>query len=390
VWNGFQEGILAIIDPMRVYLDNASTTPMHEAVIHKMTETMRDIYGNPSSIHQHGRKAKSIIEQARKTVAKIVNASIGEVFFTSSATEAHNMILVKSVEDLGVQRIITSPTEHHCILHTLDHLSGCEVIKINVDHEGTIDYRQLESLLKDTSKKTLVSIMHGNNEIGTIADIDLIGQLCHQYGALFHCDTVQTIGKYPVDVQQSKIHFLAGSAHKFHGPKGVGFVYISNAHILSPFIHGGAQERNMRAGTENLIGIAGLAVAIEIAHENMLVWRDKISKLRQEFKIGLEQFLDDIQYNGRQDDMYLHHVLSVSFPPGPKADLLVMNLDIAGISASSGSACSAGIEEDSHVIQAIGHPAERKTIRFSFSHLNSIEEIQYTLEKLKEMTKVKV
>jgi cysteine desulfurase len=363
---------------------------MHEAVIRKMTNIMEDVYGNPSSIHQHGRKAKSIIEQSRKTVAKIINASIGEVFFTSSATEAHNMILVKSVEDLGVKRIITSPTEHHCILHTLDHLPGCEVIILNVNHQGTIDYTQLETLLKDANKKTLVSIMHGNNEIGTMVDIDLIGQLCHQYGALFHCDTVQTIGKYPIDVQQSKIHFLAGSAHKFHGPKGVGFVFISNDHMLSPFIHGGAQERNMRAGTENLIGICGLAAALEIANENMLVWRDKISKLRNQFKVGLDQFLDDIKYNGRQEDMFLHHVLSVSFPPGPKADLLVMNLDIAGISASSGSACSAGIEEDSHVIQAIGHPSDRKTIRFSFSDMNTMEEIQYTIEKLKEMTKVKV
>ncbi len=375
---------------MRVYLDNASTTPMHEEVIHKMTEIMRDIYGNPSSIHQHGRKAKSIIEQSRKTVAKIINASIGEVFFTSSATEAHNMILIKSVEDLGVQRIISSPTEHHCILHTLDHLHGCDTAMLSVDHEGTLDYTQLESLLKDSNKKTLVSIMHGNNEIGTMADVNRIGQLCHQYGARFHCDTVQTMGKYPIDVQQSKIHFLAGSAHKFHGPKGVGFVFISNENMLSPFIHGGAQERNMRAGTENLIGIAGLAVALEIANENMMAWREKVSTLRSEFKDGLDRFFDDIKYNGRQDDMFLHHVLSVSFPPGPKVDLLVMNLDIAGISASSGSACSAGIEEDSHVIQAIGHPPDRKTIRFSFSDMNTMEEIQYTIEKLKEMTKVKV
>jgi cysteine desulfurase len=374
---------------MRVYLDNASTTPMHEEVIHKMTEIMRDIYGNPSSIHQHGRKAKSIIEQSRKTVAKIINASIGEVFFTSSATEAHNMILIKSVEDLGVQRIISSPTEHHCIQHTLDHLKGCDTVMLSVDHEGTLDYTQLESLLTASKGKTLVSLMHGNNEIGTMADINRIGQLCHQYGALFHCDTVQTIGKYPIDVQQSKIHFLAGSAHKFHGPKGVGFVFISNDHMLSPFIHGGAQERNMRAGTENLIGIAGLAVALEIAHLNRLAWREKVSELRSVLKDGLHRFFEDIQYNGRQDDMYLHHVLSVSFPPGPKADLLVMNLDIAGISASSGSACSAGIEEDSHVIQAIGHLPDRKTIRFSFSDMNTMEEIQYTIEKLKEMTKVK-
>jgi cysteine desulfurase len=374
---------------MRIYLDNASTTPMHGAVIQQMTEIMQNVYGNPSSIHQHGRKAKSIIEQSRKTVAKSINASIGEIFFTSSATEAHNMVLIKSVEDLGVKRIISSPTEHHCILHTLDHLPGCQVTILSVDHRGTVDYQQLESLLSESNEKTLVSIMHGNNEIGTMADINIIGQLCHQYGALFHCDTVQTMGKYPIDVQQSKIHFLAGSAHKFHGPKGVGFVFISNDHMISPFIYGGAQERNMRAGTENLIGIAGLAKALEIAHQNMTEWREKVTMLRNALKAGLDLYLDDIKYNGRQDEMFLHHVLSVSFPPGPKADLLVMNLDIAGISVSSGSACSAGIEEDSHVIQAIGHPTNRKTIRFSFSDMNTLAEIQYTIEKLKEMTKVK-
>ncbi|MBK7805244.1 MAG: cysteine desulfurase [Saprospiraceae bacterium] len=376
---------------MRIYLDNASTTPMLPEVIDYMTEVMHNDFGNPSSIHQHGRKAKSIIENARKVVAKVINASLGEVFFTSSATEANNMVIKNAVQDLGVQRIISSPTEHHCILHTLDYLTHhhkCEVIYLRVDAYGIIDYQQLEDLLSGTSLKTLVSIMHGNNEIGTMSDTIKIGQLCHKYGALYHCDAVQTIGKYHIDVQASYISFLSGSAHKFHGPKGVGFVFISNENIITPYIHGGAQERNMRAGTENVAGIAGLAKALEIICESTDSNKKKILSLRTLFKDKLLTEFMDITFNGSQEGDFLAHVLSVSFPPGPKADMLVMNLDIAGISASSGSACSAGIEEDSHVLVAIGHPAERKTIRFSFSPFNTEEEILYTVEKLKEMTPV--
>ena len=373
---------------MQIYLDNASTTPMLPEIIQYMTEVMNESYGNPSSIHRHGRKAKSIIENARKIVAKVINASLGEVFFTSSATEANNMVLKNVVQDLGIQRIISSPTEHHCIFHTLDYLTHhhkCEVLYLRVDAYGIIDYQQLENLLSGTSLKTLVSIMHGNNEIGTMSDTIKIGQLCHKYGALYHSDAVQTIGKYPIDVQASYISFLSGSAHKFHGPKGVGFVFISNENIITPFIHGGAQERNMRAGTENVAGIAGLAKALEIISENTDSNKTKILALRTLFKDKLLSEFQDITLNGSQEGDFLAHVLSVSFPPGPKADMLVMNLDIAGISASSGSACSAGIEEDSHVLIAIGHPAERKTIRFSFSPFNTEEEILYTLEKLKTM-----
>lgn len=373
---------------MQIYLDNASTTPMLPEVIQHMTEVMNESYGNPSSIHRHGRKAKSIIENARKVVAKVINASLGEVFFTSSATEANNMVLKNAVQDLGVQRIISPPTEHHCILHTLDYLTHhhkCEVIYLRVDAYGIIDYQQLEDLLSGTSLKTLVSIMHGNNEIGTMSDTIKIGALCHKYSALYHCDAVQTIGKYPIDVQASYISFLAGSAHKFHGPKGVGFVFISNENIITPYIHGGAQERNMRAGTENVAGIAGLAKALEIITDSTDSNKKKILSLRTLFKDKLLTEFQDITFNGSQEGDFLAHVLSVSFPPGPKADMLVMNLDIAGISASSGSACSAGIEEDSHVLIAIGHPAERKTIRFSFSPFNTEEEILYTVEKLKTM-----
>ncbi len=374
---------------MRIYLDNASTTAMLPEVITMMTQIMSQDFGNPSSIHQHGRKAKSLIEIARKTVAKTINASLSEVFFTSSATEANNMVLKNAVTDLGIKRIITSPTEHHCVLHSLEAIAQnefCEIVFLKVDAFGNVDYTQLEDLLINDSVSTLVSIMHGNNEIGTVNDIKKIGSLCHQYRALFHCDAVQTIGKYAVDVQEAFISFLSGSAHKFHGPKGVGFVYINNDHMISPFIHGGAQERNMRAGTENVAGIAGLAKALEWAVQNMDKNKTRILELRNLFKRELSQHFEDIKFNGNQEDGFLAHVLSVSFAPGPKADMLVMNLDIEGISASSGSACSAGIEEDSHVLQAIHHPTERKTIRFSFSPFNNEEEIYYTIHKLKSMT----
>ncbi len=374
---------------MRIYLDNASTTPMLPEVITTMHEIISDVYGNPSSIHQHGRKAKSIIENARKIVSKVINASLGEVFFTSSATEANNMVLKNAVQDLGITRIITTPTEHHCVLHTIDFLKKhhqCAVQYLPVNQFGQADLHQLEIWLQNPEHKTLVSIMHGNNEIGTIADIKSIGTLCQTYQALFHCDAVQTIGKYSVDVQENNIAFLSGSAHKFHGPKGVGFVFIRNNNMISPYIHGGAQERNMRAGTENVAGIGGLAKALEISTTNMTHNQRTIMQLRQSFKTKLLESLHDIQFNGCQEESFMAHVLSVSFPPSPKADMLVMNLDISGVSASSGSACSAGIEEDSHVLVAIGHSSERKTIRFSFSILNTEEELDYTIDQLKKIS----
>lgn len=373
---------------MHIYFDNASTTQVHPDVLMVMNDVLANNFGNPSSIHRHGRMAKSLIEQSRKVVANTINASIGEVFFTSCATEATNMILKNAVADLGVRRIISSPTEHHCVLHTLDFLESknlCEVIYLNVDHDGKINYEALNALLESDTKKTLVSIMHGNNEIGTMHDIDRIGQICDSHKALFMCDTVQTIGKYPINVQKSKINFLTGSGHKFHGPKGVGFVFISNDNILSPFILGGAQERNMRAGTENIAGIAGLAKALELAVASMDVNYKYIQNLRQHFIRLLNENVQDVRFNGAQDDGFMVHVLNVSFPPSLHADLLIMNLDIEGISASSGSACSAGIEEDSHVLLAIGHDTERKAVRFSFSTNNTIAEIEYTSDVLKRL-----
>lgn len=378
---------------MHLYLDNASTTPVLAEVTDQISELSRSVYGNPSSIHYHGRIAKTVIEDARKKIAQIINASISEVFFTSSATEANNMVLKNAVMHLGIKRIISSPTEHHCVLHTLDYLEKyhcTEIIYLNVDAQGNPDLDQLERLLNENTANTLVSLMHGNNEIGTICDIAKVSSLCQSYRCLFHCDAVQTIGKLPWDVQKTKLSFLSASAHKFHGPKGVGFVYINQENILPSFIHGGAQERNMRAGTENITGIAGLATALEIAARDMEAKQRHIHMLRQRLKDGLERHFEDIHFNGNQDQHYLNHILSVSFPDTPKADLLVMNLDIAGISASSGSACSSGVEEDSHVLKAIGHDPKRKTIRFSFSHMNTMGEIDYLLQKLEKLTPAKV
>jgi cysteine desulfurase len=373
---------------MRIYLDNAATTPMHPEVIATMAAVMAEDFGNPSSIHRHGRITKSIIEQARKTCANLINASLGELFFTGSATEANNMILKNSVLDLGVKRIVSSPTEHPCVLESLRFLRekhATEIIMVKIDGNGNVDLAHLENILSDCKTKTLVSVMHANNEIGTMSNPHLIGKICQSYSAIYHCDAVQTITKYPIDVQAMGIHFLSATAHKFHGPKGCGFVFISNDHIISPFIHGGAQERNMRAGTENISGIVGMAKAIDITNINREQTIKHIKDLRQYIKYKIDALSADIQYNGNQDINYADHILSVSFPPSPKADMLVMNLDIAGISASSASACSAGIEEDSHVMQAIGHPSERKTIRFSFSSYNTRAEIDYLLDKMAVM-----
>lgn len=371
-----------------IYLDHASTTPLIDPVIEEMNVVMREHYGNASSIHHHGRQAKMLIENARKTIAQALGASIGEIFFCSSATEAHNMILTNAISDLGVQRIISSPLEHHCILHTLDHLAevtDVEIVYLEVDKNGTLNLNQLEELLS-TETKTLVSLMYVNNEIGNILDIDRVSKLCAENDTLFHCDTVQGIGKLPLNVNDTPMAFLAGSAHKFNGPKGVGFFYMNGDNIITPMMYGGAQERNMRAGTENIIGITGMSVALEKALEEKDERAKHIKNINQHMRSRLAE-LEDIKINGTEQ---IDNILSVSFPATDRADMLMFNLDISRISASSGSACSSGIEHDSHVLQHIGHPEERKTIRFSFSHFNTIEEIDYVIEKLKKFTPIKV
>lgn len=370
-----------------IYLDHASTTPLIEPVIDEMNVVMREHFGNASSIHHHGRQAKMMIENARKTIAQSMGASIGEIFFCSSATEAHNMILTNAISDLGVKRIISSPLEHHCIIHMLDHLdkvTDVEIVYLSVDQQGTLDLDQLNTLLTD-GQKTLVSLMYVNNEIGNILDMKRVCEICSEHDALFHCDTVQGIGKLPLNVNDTPMAFLAGSAHKFNGPKGVGFFYMNGDNIITPMMYGGAQERNMRAGTENIIGITGMAVALEKAIEQKEERAIHIAQLNQHMRTRLDE-LEDIKINGINQ---IDNILSVSFPATNKADMLMFNLDISRISASSGSACSSGIEHDSHVLQHIGHPPERKTIRFSFSHLNTIEEIDFVIEKLKKFTPIK-
>ncbi len=377
---------------MRIYLDNAATTALREEVIETMTQVMREQYGNPSSIHADGRAMRAIIEEARKKVAKLIGASIGEIFFTSGGTESNNMAIKCAVRDLGVQRVISSPTEHHCVGHSLEAVErqGVNVEMVRVDERGRIDYEHLEELLQnDLGTKTLVSLMHANNEIGTVSDMARISRLCENYGALYHADTVQTMGHFSIDVSKTKIHFLSGGGHKFHGPKGEGFIYINNEAQLKPFIDGGGQERNMRGGTENVYGIAGLAKALELAYENMDEYRQHIEEVRSYFMEKLLENFEDIQFNGDYDGDYLYTVLSVSFPHSAKSELLLLLLDIAGVSASGGSACSSGAEAGSHVLAAIGADPTRKTIRFSFSHYNTKQEIDAVVEKLKTMVEVR-
>lgn len=369
----------------RIYLDNAATTPIESKVIERMSDAMQNLWGNPSSIYQEGRTARAAIEQARKLVANALNASIGEIFFTSGGTESNNMALKCAVRDLGVSRIITSKTEHHAVLHTAEQLkinTSVNIEFVRQNDKGEIDFDHLETLLKDTTDKTLVSLMYSNNEIGTLTDIKRVGDLCKDAEAYFHSDTVQTIGFYPIDLAELNIHFLSGSGHKFHGPKGVGFIYINADAMLKPFIDGGSQERNMRGGTENVLGIIGLASALEIALNDMDTRKETILSIRNYFAESLKEKISDVQFNGNPFENGHYKVLSVSFPESEKNDLLLLNLDIEGISVSGGSACSSGAEAGSHVLNAIYPNSKRKTIRFSFSHHNSQEEVDFVLDKL--------
>ncbi len=377
----------------RVYFDNAATTPISEEVINAMLPILRGEYGNPSSIHAEGRSVRAALEAARKTVAQCIGAGTGEIFFTSGGTESNNMAIKCAVRDLGVRRIISSPTEHHCGTHaieTVKNADGVEVVWLPVNALGRIDYHDLENTLADSGgKKTLVSLMHANNEIGTMIDLARVSALCRQYNALFHTDTVQTVGHFPINVQETPVNFLSGAAHKFHGPKGVGFVYISPESPIKPFIDGGAQERNMRGGTENVYGIVGLAKALELATNEMQERTERILDVRNYLKKRLLEEFEDIAFNGDCDGDCLYTVLNVSFPPNPKNEMLLLSLDIAGISCSGGSACSSGSEKGSHVLEAIGAAPDRKSIRFSFSHYNSKDEVDYLLEKLKAILPVR-
>lgn len=371
----------------RVFFDNASTTPIDPEVMQVMIECMQQHYGNPSSIHKEGRTARTVVEQARRTVARLLNVSIGEIFFTSGGTESSNMALKGAVRDLGVRRIISSPLEHHCVLHSLDRLAGTkevEVVNLPLTSTGLPDIKELEKLLAAGGPKTMVSLMHSNNELGLMIDIHEVALLCQTHGALFHSDTVQTMGYFPFDLEETPISFLTAAAHKFYGPKGVGFIYINGDNPINPIMDGGSQERNMRAGTENIHGIIGLAKAMEMAYAELEIRKAKTKAVRDHFLRELLAVMPEIEINGDPENGH-YKVLSLSFPPSPKADLLLLNLDMAGISVSGGSACSSGAETVSHVLATLMPDSLRKTIRFSFSHHNTVEEADFVIQKLQEI-----
>lgn len=379
---------------MRVYLDNAATTPLDEAVFEEMRPFMLDMYGNPSSIHTHGRQVRAGIERARKKVADLLNTSPSEIFFTSGGTEADNTAIRCTVEDYQVQHIISSSVEHHAVLHCVERLHKTGKVQLHLlslDERGNISIDELESLLKQYPN-ALVSLMHANNEIGNIIDIKSIGEMVKSYKGFFHSDTVQTMGHYKHDLQNLDINFLVGSAHKFHGPKGIGFLYVNHEKTIQPFIHGGAQERNMRGGTENVYGIIGLAKALEIAYSDMANHETHVKALKSRAISNLKESITDVDFNGMSEDMdnSLYTVLNICIPPSDNNDMLLFNLDINGVSVSGGSACSSGSEVGSHVITALKKDPERGAVRFSFSRMNTIEEIDFATAKLAELTQVEV
>jgi cysteine desulfurase len=372
---------------MRVYLDNAATTPLDAEVMKAMCAVMESHYGNPSSIHAHGREARALVEKARKTIANLLHASPAEIFFTSSGTEADNTAIRCGIVDNNITHAITTRIEHHAVIHTLEAMEKTGAIKlsfVDIDNKGNVDYAHLEKLLQD-NERSFVSLMHANNEIGTLTDIERVGELCEQYNAIFHCDTVQTMGHYPHDLGKLKVHFLVCAAHKFHGPKGVGFLHINHKIKIKPLIYGGSQERNMRGGTENVYGIVGLAKALELAYADMDKHQAHIQELKAYMAAQLKQTIPGVEFNGETDaDKSLYTVLNVSFPETEMADMLLFNLDIAGISASGGSACSSGTDIGSHVLTGIGASSTRPSVRFSFSKYNTKEEVDYVVAKVRD------
>lgn len=373
----------------RIYLDHAATTPIRPAVIDIITESMRTVYGNPSSVHQFGRNAKSIVETARKNIAKYFQAHSSEIYFTAGGSEANNLILWNAVAHLGVQRIITSRIEHHAVLHKILSLQSTyhfELVFVQLDQFGQIDYHDLKELLADTSLKTMVSLMYVNNEIGTILDLPKVSALCQQYHALFHSDTVQGIGHFLLDLQKTPIDFITASAHKFHGPKGVGFLYVKKGITVKPFLVGGEQEKGLRAGTENIHSILGMEKALTLSLNNLSEEKEHIQQLKTYFIKRLIE-IPGIEFNGISADAThsSYHILNVRFPI--ETDLLIFNLDLKGIAVSGGSACQSGAQKGSHVLGAILPAKERNkaSIRFSFSYLNTIAEIDTTISILKSI-----
>jgi len=373
---------------MNIYLDNAATTAIDPQVIDAMIPVLKENYGNPSSIHTDGRIARSLIEKSRKSIARLLNCSPAELFFTSGGTEADNMVLRCAVEELGVDHIITSKIEHHAVLHTAEDLAkraGVELSFVRLDENGIVDIEDLERLLK-LEKHSLVSLMHGNNEIGNLLPLKQVGDLCAKHGALFHSDTVQTMAHYDFNLAELNLDFATCSAHKFHGPKGIGFLYIKNTSALKPLITGGAQESNMRAGTENIYGIVGLAKALDLAYTHLTEHQDHIAGLKKYMVERLKQSISGISFNGDSESAdSLYTVLSVCFPSSDMDEMFLYHLDIEGISVSGGSACSSGSNTGSHVLRAIQSPMDRPSVRFSFGRFNKKAEVDRTIEVVKKI-----
>jgi len=372
----------------RIYFDNAATTALDPEVLDAMLPYMTTHFGNPSSIYSYGRESRMAIETARKTVARILNAHPGEIFFTSGGTESDNMAISTSIHDLGCRHIITSPIEHHAVLHAVEHFDHADVVTssfVKIMPDGHVDLDDLEDQLVSREQRCLVSLMHANNEIGNLLDIDRAGEICKKYNAIFLSDTVQTVGHYKIDLRSKPVHFATGAGHKFHGPKGVGILYINDNIKVKPILFGGGQERNMRAGTENLYGIVGFAKALEMADANMEKDSATIQSLKTYMTRELELQIPGVQFNGDYAGKSLYTVLNASFPKTEKSEMILFNLDMQGICVSGGSACSSGADVGSHVIRAISNNPNLVPVRFSFCKHNTREEVDKVVGVLKEL-----
>ena len=380
---------------MKVYFDNAATTPLYPEVVEKITEVLSNTYGNPSSTHALGRGAKSLIEYSRKQIAKELNALPSEIIFTSGGTEADNFILHSCVRDLGVQVIISSLIEHHAVLHTLEVLAKeypIQIVYVNLTERGDIDLQHLKNLLEQyTEKKVLVSLMHLNNEIGNILPLKEVAILCKEKGAYFHSDTVQSVGHYPINLQEIPVDFITASAHKFHGPKGVGFAFIRKGIVLHSIIIGGEQEKGLRAGTETVHNIAGMEVAFNLCYKNLDKNTEKLKNLKQYFIHQLKHHFPEIVFNGTSESLEesSYAIVNVGFPALQHQDnTLLFQLDLKGIACSKGSACQSGSVQVSHVLSAFmpKEALQYPSLRFSFSAFNTIEEVDFLIESLKEIS----
>ncbi|MBL0270242.1 MAG: cysteine desulfurase [Chitinophagaceae bacterium] len=372
----------------RIYFDNAATTALDKEVLDAMLPYLTDHFGNPSSIYSYGRESRLAVETARKTVAKILNANPGEIFFTSGGTESDNMAIASAIHDLGCRHIITSPIEHHAVLHAVEHFDRDDVVSssfVKVLPDGHVDLNDLEEQLAAQTKRCLVSLMHANNEIGNLLDIYKAGEICKKYNAIFHSDTVQTVGHYKIDLRNKPVHFATGAGHKFHGPKGVGILYINDNIKVRPMIHGGGQERNMRAGTENTYGIVGFAKALQLADASLEKDSAYIQSLKTYMIEQLQQQIKGVQFNGDYKGQSLYTVLNVSFPKTERSEMILFNLDMQGICVSGGSACSSGADVGSHVIRAINNNPNLVPVRFSFCKHNTREEVDAVIGLIRDL-----